>query len=355
MSLTSFPGLVLFAATIFGFAAIVTAMVLRHFRIIDVPNERSSHSSPTPRGGGIGIVLGFFLALTLIYAFGGAAAATPLRSAPFAGFVAALLLIAAISLHDDVAGRGFFSKLLTQIVAIAIVMGCGVVADLRPFGFPASDAAVWLAWPLTLIWMLGLTNAYNFMDGLDGMAGGTAAIAAAFFALICGQLGLPFVAMAALAISAASCGFLLFNWPPAKIFMGDIGSTFLGFAFAALAVLATNGTAGTTPHMALVMPLLLLHYLFDTVFTFCRRLLAGENVVKAHRTHLYQLINRSGHSHRRVSLIYAGMATLQGIGALWLSAAPEDSNRLWIFLPFLIGHSLHAIRVTRQARRSGLI
>lgn len=355
LSLYSISGLALYAVIIFGFSATVTALILRHFRIIDVPNERSSHSAPTPRGGGVGIVLSFFVALALIHFFGGAAAATPLLTLPFAGFLAALLLIAAISLHDDIAGRGFASKLLAQLVAIAILMTCGGVADLGPFGLSAGDTAIWLAWLLTLVWMVGLTNAYNFMDGLDGMAGGTAAIAAAFFALICGQQELPFIAMAALAISAGSCGFLLFNWPPAKIFMGDIGSTFLGFAFAALAVLAANGAAGTTPHMALIMPLLLLHYLYDTIFTFCRRLLAGENVVRAHRTHLYQLLNRSGHSHRRVSLIYAGMAMLQGIGALWLSAAPNDSTRLWIFLPFLIGHTLYAARVIRRARHLGLI
>ncbi len=357
MSLTNFPGVALYAAVIFAFSAIVTALVLRHFRIVDVPNERSSHSTPTPRGGGLGIVLGFLLALWLIYLFGDTNTVAPLRSPPFAGFLAAVLLIAAISLHDDIAERGFASKLLIQLIAIAIAIACGVVIDARQLGFATNGITTPGAWLLTLFWMIGLTNAYNFMDGLDGLAGSTAAIVAVFFAAICWQQGLPFIALAALAICAASGGFLLFNWPPAKIFMGDIGSTFLGFAFAALAVLAANGAAATetTPNLLLVMPLLLMHYLFDTVFTFGRRLLAGENVTQAHRSHLYQLLNRSGHSHRRVSQFHVGMAVAQGLAALWLSAAPQDASRLWIFVPFLLGHALFAFRIMHTARRSGLI
>ena len=353
MSLTGFPGLAVYFLVISGFAAGVTALVLRHLRIIDVPNERSSHSAPTPRGGELGIVLGFFLALTLIFLFGGTAAATPLRSLPVAGFLGAVLLIGGISLHDDVAERGFSSKLLTQLVAVAGVMACGGVADPRQLGIDADWA--WIVWPLTLLWMVGLTNAYNFMDGLDGMAGGTAVIVAAFFAAICHQLGLPFLALAALAICAGACGFLLFNWPPARIFMGDIGSTFLGFAFAALAILAANDAADASPLMLLVMPLLLLHYLFDTVFTFCRRLLAGENVVTAHRSHLYQLLNRSGWSHRAVSLLYAAIACMQGVAALWLSAGAGNIARAWVILPLLLGHALFAAWVIRRARAAALL
>jgi len=169
-----------------------------------------------------------------------------------------------------------------------------------------------------------------------------------------------FIALLALAICAASCGFLLFNWPPAKIFMGDIGSTFLGFAFAVLALLLADTTNNLSPAMLFVIPLLLLHFIFDTVFTFSRRLLARENVFQAHRSHLYQLLNRCGFSHRRVSLIYAGMATAQGLGALWMSSAPsvgagDTSCRIWIIVPFLLGHAAYAVWVVRRARRHALL
>lgn len=351
MSLAAFPGLILYFLAILGASAAVTLLLLRRFRIIDLPNERSSHSTPTPRGGGLGIVLGFFLALVAIHLFGGNALAAPLTTLPFAGFLLAALLIAGVSLHDDMAGQGYASKLLVQLIAVAMVMACGNLIEARQIPW-LPDWLAWLRWPITLLWLIGLTNAYNFMDGLDGMAGGTAVVVAACFALICWQQGLPFLALAALAICAGSCGFLLFNWPPAKIFMGDVGSTFLGFSFATFALLAAGNAA---PRLLLVMPLLLLHYIFDTVFTFCRRLLAGEKLTQAHRGHLYQLLNRSGFSHRSVSLLYAGLALAQGLAALWFSNAADDHARLWIFLPFLLGYTLLAFRITHQARRNGLI
>jgi UDP-GlcNAc:undecaprenyl-phosphate GlcNAc-1-phosphate transferase len=140
--------------------------------------------------------------------------------------------------------------------------------------------------------------------------------------------------------------------------MGDVGSTFLGFAFAALAVLASQEAQQTDRlPLLLSMPLLLLHYLFDTVYTFCRRLRAGENVFTAHRSHLYQLLNRSGLSHRQVTLIYAGMACLQGLAATWMSTAPsaEFTSRLWLFAPLLAGHGVFTFWVIRRSRRLKLI
>lgn len=332
----------LYFIVIFLGALLVTALVLRHVRIIDIPNARSSHSAPTPRGGGLGIVAGFFLSLILIALWGESTLAAPLHTSAYVGFVVALLLIGGIALHDDIAARGFASKLFVQLVAIAIVMACGIYITAIP---------ALLAWPLTLLWMLGLTNAYNFMDGLDGMAGGTAAISAGFFTLICAQHALPLPALLNLALSAGACAFLCFNWPPARIFMGDIGSTFLGFAFATLAILA----AQTQPVLLFAMPLLMLHFLFDTIYTFLRRLRARENVTQAHRSHLYQLLNRSGHTHRTVSLIYASLAAIQGLAALWLSHAENMLDRLWVFVPFLCVYAMLARRITQQARQRGLL
>lgn len=327
---------------IFLGALLTTGLVLRHVRIIDIPNARSSHSAPTPRGGGLGIVAGFFLSLILITFWGEPSLATPLHTAHYAGFFVAVLLIAAIALHDDIAARGFASKLFVQLLAVAMVMFCGIYITIIP---------VFLAWPLTLLWILGLTNAYNFMDGLDGMAGGTAAISAGFFTLICTQHALPLPALLSLAISAGACAFLCFNWPPARIFMGDIGSTFLGFSFATLAVLVGQ----SQPVLLLVMPLLMLHFLFDTIYTFLRRLHAKENVTQAHRSHLYQLLNRNGLSHRTVSLIYASLATIQGFAALWLSHAENLLDRLWVFIPFLCVYAVLAQHITQQARHRGLL
>lgn len=334
--------LALYVIAIFCGTCLVTGLVLRHLRIIDVPNARSSHSTPTPRGGGIGIVAGFFLSLLLIALQADPALSTPLYTPPYLGLLAALLMIGGISLHDDIAARGFASKLRIQLLAILLVMACGLLIAPLP---------ALMAWPITLLWILGLTNAYNFMDGLDGMAGSTAAIAAGFFAFICAQHHLPLLALLSLAICTAACGFLCFNWPPARIFMGDIGSTFLGFAFATLAVLA----AQEQPLMSAVMPMLLLHFLFDTIYTFTRRLLTGARVTQAHRSHFYQLLNRSGYSHRTVSLIYASLAITQGWAALWLAQSPAQPERLWIFIPFLLVYGLLALLMTRKARHLRLL
>ncbi len=354
MSLTSLPGYTAFLLAVFAASALTTALVLHRLRIIDIPNERSSHTRPTPRGGGLGIVLGYLLALCLIRYFGDAGEITALQSLPHLGLLLAVLLIGGISLHDDIAARGFASKLLVQLIAAALLMICGlsIPSDL------IAPLPGWLAWPLTLIWLVGLTNAYNFMDGLDGMAAGTAVVAAAFFALICHMNGQPLPGLMASALSIASCGFLLFNWPPAKIFMGDIGSTFLGFLFAALPLLLlqSNPAPATVPWLLLTMPLLLLHYLFDTLFTFTRRLLAGENVTQAHRSHLYQLLQRGGWSHLRVSLLYAGLAAMQGVTALCiLKTAAPTLALLLALLAFLLLYTLLAFVILRRARSLSLI
>ncbi|MBP9218034.1 MAG: glycosyltransferase family 4 protein [Sterolibacterium sp.] len=346
MSLTHPAGYAAFLLAVFATAILVTALVLRHLRIIDQPNERSSHSCPTPRGGGLGIVAGSLLAALLILLCGNPEERTVLYSLPYFGLLAAVLLIGGISLHDDIAGRGFASKLLVQLIAALILLACGIIlpsALIQPL--PGL-----LVWPLSLLWLIGMTNAYNFMDGLDGMAGSTAVIVAGFFAAFCLLAGQTVPALLASAMAVTAGGFLCFNWPPARIFMGDIGSTFLGLTLAALALLLANSPA-STPASLLLMPLLLLHYLFDTALTFCRRLLAGENVTQAHRSHLYQLLQRSGWSHRRVSLTYSLLAILQGTLALAFG-----TTRLWLPLLLLLPiYTLLAMFLLRHARRHGLL
>jgi len=338
-----------FAAVIAGFSAVFTALLVRHLRILDIPNERSSHSLPTPRGGGLAIVGGFLLGISLTYLVGDVA---PIKTVYCAGFLSALLLIAAVSLYDDFRTRGVSIKLATQLIAIGIVMATGIVIDELHLPWLGPTSLGWLTYPLTLLWILGLTNAYNFMDGLDGIAASSAAIAGAFFSCIAFQQGSQFIYLASLALCAASSGFLFFNWPPAKIFMGDVGSTFLGFAFAVLAIMAARYDRSHTS--LFVVPLLLFHFIFDTVFTFSRRFLRGDNVLQAHRTHLYQLLNRSGCSHRTVTLAYSAMAVAQGLGAIWMVNIPGN-QRMLVFLPFLLLHMAYAICVIRLARRHGLL
>jgi UDP-N-acetylmuramyl pentapeptide phosphotransferase/UDP-N-acetylglucosamine-1-phosphate transferase len=144
--------------------------------------------------------------------------------------------------------------------------------------------------------------------------------------------------------AAASLGFLFFNLPPARIFMGDVGSQFVGFAFAALGVLAARGDPTGT--LIYLVPLLLFHFLFDTLFTAFRRWRNGENVTQAHRTHLYQRLTHAGFGHGRATAALCAMGVAQGVGALWLvNQAPN--LRLAIFVPALLLQVVYALAVTR--------
>jgi len=338
-----------FAFSLFLMSAALTWLMMRA-RILDVPNHRSSHDRPVPNSGGVAIVLTALLGFSTVYALSDE---VRIAERHMIGFGLAALAIVAISLFDDLGRlRTFRIKLGTQLLAAAILLGFGVSIEKMTLPFVGSVALGWWGYPITLLWVIGMTNMFNFMDGLDGLAGGTAVIVAAFFALITFLQGSLFVYILCYALFAAALGFFVFNFPVARIFMGDVGSQFLGFIFAAIAVIAAEHDAARTP--LLVMPLLFFNFLFDTVFTFCRRLLAGENVTQAHRSHLYQLFQRLGFSHVRVSQFHFAVAVAQGIGALALLRL-EVSMRPVVFVPFLAFEIGYAWIVVRAAKRRGLI
>jgi len=187
---------------------------------------------------------------------------------------------------------------------------------------------------------------------LGRLIGGTAAIASLFFMIITYYQGSTFVYITSYTILAGSIGFLLLNFPPAKIFMGDVGSVFLGFVFASLAIIASLYDKSHTSF--LVMPLLLFNVIFDTFFTFVRRCLRRENVFRPHRSHLYQLFQRSGYSHLEVSLIQYCFCFLQGLGALWLVHIPGNA-RLYVFIPFFLLQIGYAVLVMKMAKRNELL
>jgi UDP-GlcNAc:undecaprenyl-phosphate GlcNAc-1-phosphate transferase len=163
--------------------------------------------------------------------------------------------------------------------------------------------------------------------------------------------GSSFVYITGYTIIAGSVGFLVYNAPPAKIFMGDVGSAFLGFVFATLAIIAARYDESHTSF--LVMPMLLFHFLFDTLFTFVRRVISGKNPLKAHRSHLYQIRVRSGNTHLEVTLMLACMAFLQGLGAMWMVNIPGN-ERLFVFIPFLVLQVVYARLTLKRARKKGI-
>lgn len=340
---------IVFFSLLTVFAYFITRFFLKTSIAVDEPNKRSSHSKTTPRSGGVAFVVTFFVGILIIYLFGDK---NHIGQRYMISFIVSVLSIVLISFLDDLKRKSARLKLSVMLLATCNLMWGGIVLDhLFIPGFNNVDFG-WFAYPLTLLWILGLTNAVNFMDGLDGLIGGIAVIVSLFFMIITYYEGSTFVYITSYTILAGSIGFLLLNFPPAKIFMGDVGSVFLGFVFAALAIIASLYDKSHTSF--LVMPMLLFNVIFDTFFTFIRRGIRHENVFQPHKTHLYQLFQRSGYTHLEVSLIHYCFCFLQGLGALWMVQIPGNT-RLYVFIPFLLLQIAYATLVMRMAKRNGLL
>ena len=349
MTPAAFLSHLLFAGCLFVVSLAITRFMLTRVQIMDVPSERSSHTKPTPKSGGISIVCAFMLGMAAIFLV---ADKTQIAHHYLWGFVLSAVAIAAISLYDDMTQKSFVVKLATQLIAVFIVLASGLVIDQIALPVVGLVTLGWVAYPLSFLWILGLTNAFNFMDGLDGLAGGAAVIATAFFCFITFSQGSTFVYITSYALFAGTLGFLVYNFPPARIFMGDVGSAFLGFVFAVLAIIAARYDRSHTSFM--VMPLLLFNFIYDTFFTFLRRLFRGQPVHLAHRTHLYQLFNRLGYTHRTVSLYHYGVCILQGIAAAWMVNIP-GAERMLVFIPFLVVQIAYSGVIIAQAGKRGLL
>ena len=338
-----------FACAIFAVSVALTWVMARVVRVMDVPNERSSHARPVPKSGGLAIVTAFTLGCLVIYVVADVAR---IDDRYFWGFLLCAVLIAVVSFVDDITQRSFVVKIFTQALCTVVVLATGVALSKLAVPVLGEVPLASAGYVLTFLWIVGLTNTYNFMDGLDGLAGGVAVIAGAFLCGIAFTQQSYFVYLAALALIASVAGFLVFNFPPAKIFMGDVGSAFLGFTFATIAVIGAHFDRG---HLSFyLVPMLLFQFIFDTFFTFGRRLVRGEKVHLAHRTHLYQLLNRTGFSHRAVSLFHYAVAMAQGIGACVLVSL-EPNQRILTFVPFLVFNGLYAWWTMRRARAAGLL
>jgi UDP-N-acetylmuramyl pentapeptide phosphotransferase/UDP-N-acetylglucosamine-1-phosphate transferase len=277
----------------------VSRMIVLAIRkgIVDVPVARSSHAAPTPLGGGAPIVL-----LTCA----GSAAAWWLYAGARSPKSGALLLLAALALGavswiDDL--RGLSTRLrgsvhLAAAAAAVAALGPFSVIRLPVAGVVTASSAV--AGVLTLAWIVGLTNAYNFMDGIDGIAALQAVIAGAGWSAIALAIHDELTAAISLLITAASLGFLFQNWAPASIFMGDVSSAFLGFSFAVIPLL-WHGDRSKAPLIGFLM---VWPFVVDAFFTFLRRLWLGERVFEPHRSHIYQRLCATGWSHALVATVY---------------------------------------------------
>jgi Fuc2NAc and GlcNAc transferase len=287
--------------------------------LMDVPNQRSSHSVPTPRGGGMAIVLSFLLALSMASVLGW------IEPKPAIGLLGAGVLVALIGFLDDHGHVPARWRLLVHFVAAA--WGLYWLGGLPAVGLGGERFQLgWMGGVLGAFYLVWLLNLYNFMDGIDGIAGVEAVTCCLSVALICALMENWHAALLPSMLGLAVTGFLIWNFPPAKIFMGDAGSGFLGL----LLGLISLQMAWTEPRLFFSWLILLGVFLVDASITLMRRFLRGEKIYQAHRSHAYQHASREHGAHLPVTL------TVAAINICWLTplaAWVALGGEAWLILP----------------------
>lgn len=310
-------------ALIISFAATPIAKKIS-FKVnaIDIPkDDRRMHKKPIARLGGLAIISGFLVSIifgisaNFIENFGILEANRWLLS-----FIAGLLIIIIVAFIDDKKPINPFIKLFFQVLAAHIVFMGGIQIETvtNPFaqkGF--SELPIYISYPLSILWIVGMTNAINFMDGLDGLAAGVSSISSLSLFLIAAITGEAEIAIITAALAGSTLGFLPYNFNPAKIFMGDTGSTFLGFS---LAVIAIQSAFKTYAAIAITIPLLVLGLpLFDTIFAILRRILSGKSIVKPDRGHIHHRLIDMGLSHKQSVVVMYTASSALGLTAIVLA------------------------------------
>jgi len=303
-----------------GIAFAVSAWLTRRFcdpgsivYMLDHPNERSLHDRPVPRGGGLAI-------LASVCTCG--IAAVYLLKQPVnlsIGMIAgSSVLVAGVSYIDDRITLPPVIRFIVHLSAAALLVFVGFVVNQLELPGLSLSLPYWIAVGFTLLFVVWMLNLYNFMDGMDGFAGGMAVYGFGTFAVLGLLTGDTLFAVLNLIIAAAALGFLVFNFPPARIFMGDAGSSTLGFLAASMSLWAVHERLFPLWVAVLVFS----PFVVDSTVTLIRRLLRGEKVWQAHKTHYYQKLVQAGWGHRRTVLLEYAIMLGCGATALWAVHAP---------------------------------
>jgi UDP-N-acetylmuramyl pentapeptide phosphotransferase/UDP-N-acetylglucosamine-1-phosphate transferase len=314
--------------------------------VIDRPTERSLHDRPVPRGGGLAILGAFIVTLTGISVVRGFAA-------DLVWIAAGAAIVATVSYLDDRSGLSPGVRLLSHAAASGVLVLGGV--SLPHVTLPGVTVSIphSLLVGFAVLFTIWMTNLYNFMDGMDGFAGGMAVIGFATFALFGWRAGYESFATVSLILAAASAGFLLFNFPPARIFMGDVGSSTLGFLVAGLSIWGARD--GVFPHWVAV--LVFSPFVVDATVTLFRRLFRGERVWDAHRSHYYQRLVRLGWGHRRTVLREYVLMLASAGSALWAVSLPPAGQWALILVWVAVYTALGVLvsRLEQTSKASGLM
>ena len=327
---------------------LVTAFVVTPFSMriakkygaIDVPNDRRVNKKPMPRLGGIAVIAGFFVStiyLLISMSIEGKLVLfeEDMLWLKLVGFFVGIIILGITCFIDDTKGIHSLTKLIVQIVAALIVVACGIrIENFEiPFLNGQAELNIVLSYIITVCWIVGVTNAINLIDGLDGLSSGISLISCISLLIIFTLNGSPLIAIVLItALGGAISGFLPYNFNPAKTFIGDTGSNFLGFSLAVISIL---GVAKTYTALVLIAPIIVLALpLFDTLFAIFRRIKNGKSlkaVFKADKGHLHHRLMQKGYTQKQAVFILYGITATFGMFAVVLL----DSG-VWKALSFAI-------------------
>ncbi len=290
------------------------ARLARRLGAVDQPSGRRIHLEPTPRLGGLALLAGF-LAPVLLF--------LPVSTGSRA-IVLGALLIALLGAADDIWGLGPFVKLAGQLACAALPVAAGITIDHLTLPFLGAGDLGPAQYPITLLWFVALVNMINFTDGMDGLAAGVSGLGATTFAIIAASLGRADPAIMAAALAGACAAFLVFNFHPAKVFMGDSGSMLLGFVIAGVAV---DGVMKSAAAVAVVVPLIVLAIpILDTSFVVMKRLKYKLPVYGADRSHFHHRFFTIGWGQRKTVLALYGWCALMGSVAVAMRFVPYSDG-----------------------------
>ena len=307
---------------------------------IDIPNDRRVNKKPMPRLGGLAVIAGFVV--SIIYLFITTSIEGKLNlfgeenyNLKMVGFFSGALILGLVCYVDDVKGVPSWVKLTAQIIASIIVVACGV--RIENISIPFTEGKIIMgdifSYILTVCWIVGITNAINLIDGLDGLSSGVTLISCLSLLMVFALNGSPLIAIVLItALAGALVGFLPFNFSPAKTFIGDTGSNFMGFALAIISIL---GVAKTYTALVLIAPIIILAMpIFDTLFAIFRRLIKGKSikaVFKPDKGHLHHKLMAKGYTQKQAVLIMYGITAILGMFAVILL-----ESGIWKALSFAI-------------------
>jgi UDP-GlcNAc:undecaprenyl-phosphate/decaprenyl-phosphate GlcNAc-1-phosphate transferase len=324
------------------FAAALTPLVRRlalRTGAVDAPGGRRVHERQVPRLGGLAVVVACFAPLAILFAHETGVArlflAEPLR---VLGLAAGGLMMATLGAWDDLRGLRAWTKLWVQVLAASVAFACGFRIESIDLPFLGSLSMGVFALPVTVLWIVGIINALNLIDGLDGLAGGVAFFVCLANFVVAWLNGAPLVMLLSATLGGAILGFLLYNFNPASIFMGDSGSMFLGFVLATSSMLGAAVKSSTT--VALLVPIIALGLpIMDTLFAMIRRVLERRPIFSPDRSHIHHRLLELGITHRRavlilygVSIVFTAAAIAVAIGRSW-----EVGGALLVLTVMLIG------------------